>query len=59
MAKTSFKKISEAAHILGERRATVAGEHVKPKIGKKAGSEAAGVLGTQSHKNVKKHGKKK
>ncbi len=55
--------IHKSAETLGERRATVAGEHVKPKVGKKKGSEAASVLGTQSHKHEekkhKKHAKKK
>ena len=65
LLKVSKQAVHEAAEELGERRATVAGQHVKPKIGAKKGKEAAATLGTQSHKHhekksaAKKHHKKK
>ncbi len=39
-----------AAEILGKRRATTAGEHVKPEIGVKKAKQAATKLGKYSHK---------
>lgn len=45
-----FKSLHKAAVALGERRATVAGQKVKPKVGKKLASAAAKKLGKYSHK---------
>ena len=51
--------LNKAAVTLGGRRATVYGDHVKPKVGAKAASEAAREL-DKTHKNSKhKKGKKK
>ena len=46
--------LHNAASILGSRRATTAGEHVKPKVGVKDGKAAAAVLGSHSHDKKKK-----
>jgi len=47
-----FKSLHKAAVALGERRATKAGQKVKPKVGVREASAAAKKMGKYSHKNA-------
>jgi hypothetical protein len=50
MNQKVFRSTAKAAAALGARRATVAGENVKPKINKSTASAAGKKLGKSSHK---------